>query len=276
MIKPTYRYPFGRDWLAHTYTVPPTVFAAAPAATSSQSLRLQFDGQSFFIMLGLIAQRTGIFTTMMRKNNTAYMSGPITDQCLWGTNTIGGGGGPMRPWLPHWLPRPIIMRPSTEFFFDVVNTSGAPNTIALNAIGIRCFDLAEGEKLGCVRADNRLTKAPVEWYSYVLNQVVGAAARMPQTVQVLDFGGDFIAQQLMGVSTAAFSFQMMDTGMDRANWQDNFVSSAMGLGGAELPATIHPRRVKRNSSMTFDLRDDSGAPNTIQIVVEGYHEQPLA
>ena len=250
------RYPSDGNWLHYTYTAPVTF----TAASEKKSPQLTLDGTSHFLCLALYATYTATFTTLLRKNQRAYMNAPVNAANLFGTRQ-----------LPHWLPQPILMPPSEAFYMDLTNGTTAANTLQLAFLGIRVFDRAAGELLLRKAADGRILSAAQEYYSYVTDVTLTASQRKPASFQ-LNAGGDFVARNLIASQTGIFQDRISDSGGTRGDWDDNLINNANLFGTASYPGEIHPRKIRANATLTHDVKDTSVAGNTLQLVIEGYQE----
>jgi hypothetical protein len=251
------RYPATDSWLHYTYSSPIT-FTAAGEKSSPQ---LSLDGMSWFLCLALYATFSGTWTTLLRKNSKSYSNNPINNVNLWGTRQ-----------LPHWLPQPILMPPSEAFYIDAVNGTTAANALQLSFLGIKVYHQGDGAALLRKMADGRLLAAPQEFYAYASDKTLSASQRTPVSFQT-NAGGDFIARNLIANSTGQFQARISDSGGTRGFWDDNLLNRDNLFGTAQYPGEIHPRRIKSNATVTYDVKDTSIAANTVQIVVEGYQEQ---
>lgn len=114
-------------------------------------------------------------------------------------------------------------------------------------------------------------------YTYVVDVVVGAGLIVNPNLTIDD--NDFVLQEVSRLETGAFSVRVRGTTDDR-EWSNNFVNDE-SFFGSTYGQMSRPYRLKEEveiparTVLTFDVRDDSGAPNTIQMVFCGYKKIPL-
>lgn len=110
----------------------------------------------------------------------------------------------------------------------------------------------------------------LQHFSYAVNVAVGASAIDTSGITKIQNDSDFLVQKMMASATSTTAtVQALDTGTGR-QFFDRALNLNNVLGTAQRPnVLLHPKLLYANSQINWTLTDGSGAPNTIQVVLEG-------
>jgi len=109
-------------------------------------------------------------------------------------------------------------------------------------------------------------------FGYTFPIALGANERKDFSFAI-DADSDFIVEKVYSQETGPFRLQIIDT-TSSYQWFSDRIRMENFFGDAqypnELPNTIN---LRRSTQLQFDIEDLSGAPNTIELVFEGYRIQ---
>lgn len=263
---PPVTYPIASNWIPRTHTLNPFVLPAG-VLSAPQRLQVQLDATAWFILThlrGFSALAGGgagnWYTQLFRNRSYAFSSLPMHNRALWGNQLF-----------PYRLGFPIVIPPSGVFEAVCQNLSAAVNTLNLAFHGIAVYGSEEEVMATVARlTDNTIAPFPLEFYAYVLRGTFTPGQAAPLT-EVVTGDFDFIATEINGNSTAAFQARMSVEGIQRGNFDDNFVLDQNFLGAATNPNYIHPRGIGKANVMRADVQNLLAVPpnNLIEIDVAG-------
>jgi len=235
------------------------VLAGAIGAVGQLEIRTQQD--SVFVVQTVSAIATAPFTARFTDDGSGVS---WQNQPIYNVNTFGSVQ------RPNILIKPIMVFPTSKVLIDLVNLTAVANTVEIVLGGYKIFQPAERP------SGNRVDL----WFQYAarLNVLGGNADSM--TIQ-LQADSWFEVQKVVAVGYSAayaaadFSARISDSGLGKS-WSDRFIRRDNQFGTAEYPRVVpFPKLMRPNSTVQIELRELSGAPNTIEVVLEGVKKYSL-
>jgi len=107
-----------------------------------------------------------------------------------------------------------------------------------------------------------------EPFSIVFDVTLSANQEMLQQGVFIDSDGDFVLKGLVGTQTGNYQIRFrLPSGR---SWPSGYVRNGNLIGSAQFPVPVEPNAVfPAGSKIALDIKDLSGASNTIQIVLVG-------
>lgn len=221
-------------------------------------LKITTHSDSYFVIQKLIAVNAFEFTCQIQETGSGILlsDSPIYNVNMWGTAQ-----------RPAILIDPLVLAPSSDIKFALVNQNAGANAVQLILEGYKHYDL----KNPPVMKSQSLLKpfqGSIKWFDYSADVSLAANAFTSIPIKIQS-DSNFILRKYIGKSTGNFSLRLSDTASG-SQWSDNLIQRDNFLGTAQYPAILHKSRwVRKNSTIQVELQDLSGAPNTIQVVLEG-------
>jgi hypothetical protein len=237
-----------------------TVSGSIPGGvgTGRLAVNIPVHPDSYFVVTKLIASSAGNFTTQIVETGSGSILSdfPIAQSSLWGIAQ-----------RPNYLLDPLIIAPSANILFNLINGIAGANAVQLVIEGYKNYDLS-APPVAYGKNPVRPFAGTIKFFQYTANQsLAGNASGTVQTRIQAD--SNFVIRKMLALSTGNFQIRLSDTASGSL-WQTDFIQRDNILGNAQYPAKLSkPRLVKRNSAIQVELTDLSGAPNDIQVVFEG-------
>lgn len=227
---------------------------AAVVGTPGQ-MEIKTQQDSIFVVQTMAAYSDGPFTARFLDDGTGTN---WQNQPIYNVNTFGVAQ------RPNILIQPIMVFPTSTILVDLVNLTAVVNNIEIVLGGYKIF-----------QAEERPTgKKHDLWFQYATRKLVQAGNADSMTIK-LQADSWFEVQKVVAVGyTAAyapanFSARISDSGLGKS-WSDRFIRRDNQFGTAEYPRVVpFPKLIRPNSVVQVELRDLSGVPNTIEVVLEG-------
>lgn len=234
----------------------------AGVGTGLTTLTLPVFDDSYMVIQKLIAISDNDFFTLLNVPGSGNMlaNNPIRKANMWGTAQ-----------LPAILLDPLVVAPSALLQFFLTNNNAGANNVQLVVEGYRHFDVKNPPHF----------KRPglVQFFAYSWGQtsssgqapnqiVLGANQTQTYTLRI-DNDADFVARKYLAQSTGDFQITIYE-GSSKEPWMDNPTRRDNMFGTAQYPAVpFRSRRITRNTVVLAEITDLTGAPNTIQLALEG-------
>lgn len=228
-------------------------------ASTPGTANIVIDVAKDFHVKYMTATSTGTFSARLRDNSKYSMY--WFDQRIANTLLFGIAG------LPFVLPVTRTLAAGAILYYELTDTSAAPNTIQLVLHG---FEYIEEKELSA-----QMLTGEKLWRNYTLvNETVLASARIKRSV-VIDQSPNFVATGILATSTsAAYQVQFYHSGDGQFRWSDALINSASIVGTAQYPFILPaPVYLNGENIMSVELLETSGVNNVIQLVLEGYEVQ---
>lgn len=104
--------------------------------------------------------------------------------------------------------------------------------------------------------------------SIVVDVSLTASQPLMEQGKIVDQDGDFRLQAISATKTGSFQIKLrLPSGR---YFPESYVNDANFVGTAQFPVPVEPNMVYRSGQkLSFDIKDTSAAPNTIQLVFWG-------
>ncbi len=239
----------GKSFQYFHFSTPLTTLLTGQTA----NVNIPIYSDSYFVLKKLTSTQSGTFLANLINGATGrvFSSAPVGNANIFGTIQF-----------PNRLADPVIMPPSSNIQLQITDTSGLlTNVVQVSLIGYRCFDLKNPPV-------SMLGGAVLVWYQYVINIPLAGNDTLTGIVRV-DADSDFLVRKIVSTQAGAYTIKVSDSGA-QDYWTDNEQTNGNIAGTAQLPNFLaRPRLVARNNTINVEIRDLSGAPNSVQIVFEG-------
>lgn len=122
-----------------------------------------------------------------------------------------------------------------------------------------------GEVAQTAPAQNAVYAEP---QAIIVNMSLQASQELFNQGENIDNDGDFVLEAISGTQTGNYQLRIkLPTGR---YFPDRYVNNSNLIGAAALPFPVEPPVVFRSGErLSFDIKDTSAAPNTVQLVFIG-------
>jgi hypothetical protein len=247
-------------WPRWIFDGPPPFFQQLPdqVLTGNQAVNTTFVSRGGdFLLTGLVAQSTGTF--LSRLNATwegNYLdNGKCRSANLWGTAQY-----------PTWI-RPKFIPANSTLAFELTDVSGSGNTIRITLLG-RSATADDKKRWGRGRGFFVMNSDPVD-----AGIVLTANQSLIQSIQVEDaFNFRCDAAVHIATSTNYFAnllYRDVRNQMTIRLANDKVIAANL-FGVQNLPFVFQsPPVFYKQSTLGFDVQDNSGSPNTLRPMLVG-------
>lgn len=216
------------------------------ALQSNAPVSITTESDSWFLVERMYALNTGDFKTWINDSalNYNWSNLPVHNYNMFGTVEF-----------PAELCDPIPLAPSTEITARLTDLSNLPNTIEIVLEGYRSYQPLENK--------NR------RWYQYVKDITIAGSNMTSDSLQI-NADSDFLVKKLNAYKDAEADIKMASTEMAGRYLMNDYISLGNLFGRALLPNKLrHPLKLKRQTLLQLEMRNQSALSNTIQLCFEG-------